>query len=709
MLSFFKNLRISLKLLFGFSIVLVILVIVSAFNVLSSFEIQGKSSYVQQRHYTDTIMVIEMVGHAEQIFGEIHHASESANYGPLEAARAERQELMEILNVLGKNLAEDAERLVELRLVQETFERVFATGEKLVYYMVEQDLMSFVETRIAYLKLLEEFRSAAQNLKNSMADSLTLTLDEVNQLSVQSIRLSTTLAIIGFILAISMALVTSRQIVSPMHRVMHMAHELGEGRLYNKLQIQRQDEIGKVAGAMDEMAEKFSAMVRRLNQAAEVLSSIAVNIDKVSTQVYEGGQVQAQGIETTLSAVLEIDASVREVSQGIEHLTIASQDNTTSICELSSSIEQVAGNAETLAHSVEEVSSSISEMAATIEQINMGVNVLKESADNTASSVAEMDSSIQNVEQHARETSEITQRVRKDAESGKTSVEATIQGIQQIRIASHTASTSIKSLQEKTQNIGSIISVIDEVADQTNLLALNAAIIAAQAGDHGRGFAVVADEIRELAELTSSSTREISATIQAVQEETRRAVAAIEQADGSITDGEQLSQRSGDVLRKIVEGTQQAAERMDHISRSTREQAQGSQVIRREIERVTQMVNQFAGAIREQTKGANMIMTAAHQMKDLTLQVSGSAGEQSKTSRIIAANMESISEMIHRINEECGEQKKGSDKIIQATEDIGKSSEENLKSITLLNDSVVRLTSQIQVLRQEVAAFKLQA
>ena len=62
--SFFKNLRISLKLLLGFSIVLLMLVIISAYNVLSSFEIQGKSSYVQQRHYTDTIMVIEMFGQA---------------------------------------------------------------------------------------------------------------------------------------------------------------------------------------------------------------------------------------------------------------------------------------------------------------------------------------------------------------------------------------------------------------------------------------------------------------------------------------------------------------------------------------------------------------------------------------------------------------------------------------------------------------------
>ena len=112
----------------------------------------------------------------------------------------------------------------------------------------------------------------------------------------------------------------------------------------------------------------------------------------------------------------------------------------------------------------------------------------------------------------------------------------------------------ITTLSERAADIGDILSVIDEVAEQTNLLALNAAIIAAQAGEHGKGFAVVADEIKELAERTSSSTREITLVIKGVQEETRRAVDAINQAEHSIAEGEMLSNRSGEALNKIVVG-----------------------------------------------------------------------------------------------------------------------------------------------------------
>jgi methyl-accepting chemotaxis protein len=425
--------------------------------------------------------------------------------------------------------------------------------------------------------------------------------------------------------------------------------------------------------------------------------------------VVTAAEVQSQGVEQTSSAVLEINASIRGVGESVDRLSLSASGSSSSILEMAASIEEVALNVETLSRTVEEVGSSILQMTASIKQVGGSAATLMDASTTTASSIEEMDSAIKEVERNAIETVAIADEVRRDAESGRNAVEATIVGMNEIRESSRVTATVIETLSTRVGDIGTILSVIDEVAEQTNLLALNAAIIAAQAGEHGKGFAVVADEIKDLAERTSSSTREITEVIRGVQDETQRAVEVIDQTEQRIAKGELLTNKAGEALNKIVAGISRSNSQMGVIARATSEQSRGSQMIRDAMLRVSEMVAQIATATREQGRSSDQIMGAAEKMKRLTAQVRSSTREQSNAGKFIARSTEDITSMIQEIKSACDEQTHGSDQIVSAVEHMQRSANLNLKATQVLRESLGVLSRHTTALQQEMGGFRVSA
>jgi len=136
-----------------------------------------------------------------------------------------------------------------------------------------------------------------------------------------------------------------------------------------------------------------------------------------------------------------------------------------------------------------------------------------------------------------------------------------------------TSSAKIEELGKQSDAIGQIVDVIDDIANQTNLLALNAAIEAARAGEQGRGFAVVADEVRKLAERTTTATREITAMIGTVQQETRNAVETMKSGKEQVNKGVEITSQAGLVLDEIIQAAAKAGEMISHIAGTAAQQS----------------------------------------------------------------------------------------------------------------------------------------
>lgn len=516
-----------------------------------------------------------------------------------------------------------------------------------------------------------------------------------------------TFCVLAIVLIAAFSMYITASVTRPLNACVEFARTIAEGKLDKRLEISDGGEAGALALAMNTMAENLHNMVSSIGSTSVVLTSIDNNIEKTSRQVVSSSRLLKESVSETTRAVNHISSSIQEVSDGVDKLSASTSETSSSILEMAASVEEVALNAEKLGESVEEVSSSIFEMASSIKEIGTGIVNLLDASSTTASSIAEMDATIRQVEKNAMDTSAISDEVRTDAETGKKAVEEAIAGMQEIRRSSHITAEVIENLSLRAIDIGAILSVIDEVAEQTNLLALNAAIIAAQAGEHGKGFAVVADEIRELAERTSSSTREIAAVIKGVQDETTRAVEAINHAEQSITDGEVLSQRSGAALEKIVSGVQRASIQVREIARAAVEQARGSQSIREAMESVEDMVNHIATSAREHSFGSDMIAANVERMKELTSHVRTSTREQSRASSLIARSTEDITIMIEQIRDACQAQGQNCTMISKAVDTIQLTSASNTEAVTVMEGAVTGLSKQIDLLKKEMAGFKV--
>jgi len=471
--------------------------------------------------------------------------------------------------------------------------------------------------------------------------------------------------------------------------------------------VTSEDDSTSLLAAIKAMTENLRAMVGNIRDTSSQVARAAGQIAAGAGHLSQSAHRQASAAGETSSTMLQMAASIQTVAANTDSLASNADKVSTSIHELGASSEQVAKSAEAMASSVSETSATIRQMTASIKQVGSSVSCLMEAASTTASSVMEMDSSIKQVERNAQDTAAISEGVKKDAATGKMAVEATIAGINEIKLSSHITSDVIETLSARAGDIGDILSVIDDVAGRTNLLALNAAIIAARAGDHGKGFAVVADEIKKLAERTRSSTKEISQVIGGVQDEIRRAVEAINMAEKSIADGEILSQRSGEALNKIVTGAHMATVQVDSIARATVEQARGSKMIREAIEQVSEMVSQISEAVTEQGQGSGLIVSAVESMNQMTRQVTLATQEQAFSARQIASAVHQMNGMTVQVASATGEQKKDGEMVVKAIENISDLAHENLTFVNELSQSAEGLSSQALKLEEMVDRFRV--
>jgi methyl-accepting chemotaxis protein len=233
----------------------------------------------------------------------------------------------------------------------------------------------------------------------------------------------------------------------------------------------------------------------------------------------------------------------------------------------------------------------------------------------TTQAVEALASFVQNVAHNAQLSAESARDALLNAKTGQVAVSQTIEGMMQIRENVQETAKKIKRLGERSNEIGEIVRLIEDIADQTNLLALNAAIQSAMAGEHGRGFAVVADEIRLLAERSTESTKRIATLVKSIQGDTYEAVVAMEESTQEVVKGSQLADEAGRSLNSIYSAVERQARTIESIAQAANEQASVSEDVANAMTEISEITHRTNAGTQEAAMSVSYLAELSDQLR----------------------------------------------------------------------------------------------
>lgn len=280
----------------------------------------------------------------------------------------------------------------------------------------------------------------------------------------------------------------------------------------------------------------------------------------------------------TVDATGTIDDMKQEVLNLLGHINSLFENAVSVNNEMRALTAQVLAVAEQQASGAAAQAAAVTLTSATLEEL---AQTSKQIADNSSAVVA------------------IAERTLASAEEGMRSVADTTEGIEEIKVSTQQASDRILVLGERSQEIGKVLVIIDDIAEQTKILALNAAIEAARAGEAGKGFAVVAEEIRKLADSVTESTQEIGRVVREIQVSSSQLIMSTERTAKKVEEGKQLAQRTADALDRIVSQVEDTTDSAKQISIATQQQRTASDQVVLSMREVAQVSQQAAESSRQ--------------------------------------------------------------------------------------------------------------
>jgi methyl-accepting chemotaxis protein len=400
---------------------------------------------------------------------------------------------------------------------------------------------------------------------------------------------------------------------------------------YEQLFVRYNNEFSSIRKPSEVMAAKLQTLIDRNKEltdsvvsdsAAEASSAV---INTIVAVVIGFILSLAAGIHITRSVLRQLGgepAMVKDVVNRVAKGDLSTQialregDKQSLLAYFDEMVVTMRNMMKQIADASVQVSTAAEELSASSAQTNAQVQLQQAEITQVATAMNEMAATVVDVARNAAAAAEAAHTANSETDNGLRVVNGVIEVIHQLASEIDKSAANMMELVEDSQEIGSVLDVIQEIAEQTNLLALNAAIEAARAGDHGRGFAVVADEVRSLASRTQDSTEDIQKRIDKVQHSSNTAARQMEEgkATGMRTVGQ--ATQAGEALQTINASVTAINDMNAQIATAAEQQSSVADEINRNITNITQAIEETAAAASQVTTASQELARLSSMLQD---------------------------------------------------------------------------------------------
>lgn len=366
-----------------------------------------------------------------------------------------------------------------------------------------------------------------------------------------------------------------RSISNPIGRISRTVAQVAAGNYDVRTELNGRDELSELGTAFDEMLEdKVTSLVSTETENKQLNNSVFRLLEAVA-------QMSERDLTVAVPVTNDITGPVADAINNMVEET-----------------SKVLKNVAAIAHDVEMASNAVNEKATTV---NTASTAQQKELEQSANDLASASEALNHIAETARECNQIASQTTQTTQVAAQTVANTLGGMNEIRDAIQETGKRIKRLGERSNEITSIVDIINTIAERTHVLALNASVQAAAAGEAGRGFAVVADEVQRLAQNSREATAQISSLIKNIQVDTTDTITTMDRTISQVVDGTQMAEEAGRQMAETQQSTGRLVSAVGEISLSSEQQAKlgqdlrtrAGQVIQRTRETTQQMVEQL--------------------------------------------------------------------------------------------------------------------